>query len=142
VAQGWLRTWDEDGRVSTVASPPGAIRGRLDLLVLSEADAGPGVVAAWERSASVVALTRGERGVRLRVGGGWHDVPAVPADEVDPTGAGDVWAAAYLIRRSEGADPFGAARFACAAAALCVEGPGLAGVPYRATVEARLRGAG
>jgi len=136
--QGWLRTWDEEGRVSTVDSPPDPMPGNLDLLVFSEADARPETVAAWGESARVVAQTRGARGVRLRVAGLWHDIPAVPANEVDPTGAGDVWAAAYLLRYSEVADPFEAARFACAAAALCVEAPGPAEVPGRAAIEARL----
>ena len=139
-AQGWLRTWDEEGRVSAGATPPDAMPGNLDLLVFSEADARPGTVAGWEHRASVLAHTRGPRGVRLRVGvdGSWHDIPAVPANEVDPTGAGDVWAAAYLVRYSEVADAFEAARFACAAGGLCVEAPGPAGVPGRAAIEARL----
>ena len=54
--------------------------------------------------------------------------------------AGDVWAAAYLLRYSEVSDPFEAARFACAAAALCVEAPGVSGVAGRAAIEARLAG--
>ena len=139
-AQGWLRAWDEEGRVVTDAPRPDAMGGGLDLLVLSEADAGVGSVDDWAPRAGVVALTRGPRGVRLRVAGRWHDIPAVPASEVDPTGAGDVWAAAYLVRYSEICDPFEAARFACGAAALCVEAPGLAGVPERAAIEARLAG--
>ena len=137
-AQGWLRTWDEEGRVSAGATPPDAMPGNLDLLVFSETDARPGSVAGWEHHARVLAHTRGALGVRLRVGGSWHDIPSVPANEVDPTGAGDVWAAAYLVRYCEVADAFEAARFACAAGALSVEAPGLAGVPWRAAIEARL----
>ena len=138
VAQGWLRTWDDDGRVSTAGAPPEAMPDGLDLLVSSEADAPSETVAGWEHCAGVLAHTRGARGVRLCVAGEWHEIPAAPAKEVDPTGAGDVWAAAYLLRYSEVQDPFEAARFACAAAALCVEAPGLAGVPRRAAIEARL----
>jgi len=138
VAQGWLRAWDGEGRVS-IAVPAGATPLGLDLLVISEADAPAEDVARLGRTARFVALTRAERGVRLRVGAEWHDIPAVPARRViDPTGAGDVWAAAYLIRYSETGNPFKAARFASAAGALCVEKPGLAGVPQRAEIEARL----
>jgi len=139
-AQGWLRGWDDEGRVSAAASLPAAMPGRLDLLVFSEADARPEAVVEWGRCARVIAHTRGPLGVRLCVAGEWHDVPAAPAREVDPTGAGDVWAAAYLLRYSEVSDPFEAARFACAAAALCVEAPGASGVAGRAAIEARLAG--
>ncbi len=138
IAQGWLRAWDEQGRVSTVAGPPEEVPEGLDLLVFSETDAQPETVSAWGRHTRFVAHTRGERGVRLRVDGDWHDILAVPATEVDPTGAGDVWAAAFLLRYSETSDPFQAAHFACAAAALSVETPGLAGIPRRAAIEARL----
>jgi len=140
IAQGWMRVWDEEGSISTAAAPPDEVPGGLDLLVFSETDAPPETVSAWGRRTRFVAHTRGERGVRLRVDGDWHDIPAVPAREVDPTGAGDVWAAAFLLRYSETSDPFLAAHFACAAAALSVEAPGLAGVPRRAAVEARLAG--
>ena len=137
-AQGWLRSWDDEGRVSSVTSLPAVMPGGLDLLVFSEADAPPEAVVEWGLCARVIAHTRGPRGVRLYVAAEWHDIPAAPAREVDPTGAGDVWAAAYLLRYSEVSDPFEAARFACAAAALCVEAPGVSGVAGRAAIEARL----
>jgi sugar/nucleoside kinase (ribokinase family) len=41
------------------------------------------------------------------------DVAARPVDR-DPTGAGDMFGAAYLVFRSEGAEPVGAARSAAA----------------------------
>jgi len=56
---------------------------------------------------------------------------------VDPTGAGDIFAAAFFIRYRESADVIEAARFANACAALSVRKAGLAGVPTRSAVEAR-----
>jgi sugar/nucleoside kinase (ribokinase family) len=68
-----------------------------------------------------------------------HVAPfAVP--EVDPTGAGDVFATALLLRLAEQATPAAAARFAAATAALSVQGPGIAAIPDRPTVEALLQG--
>lgn len=60
------------------------------------------------------------------------------AREVDPTGAGDVFAAAFLVslRRREAVAT--AARFAAAAAAISVEGFGLGAIPTRAVIEERL----
>jgi sugar/nucleoside kinase (ribokinase family) len=60
---------------------------------------------------------------------------------VDPTGAGDAFAAAYLIALDEGADPWQAARFAAAAASFVVEAVGSV-TPERAAVERRLREGG
>jgi sugar/nucleoside kinase (ribokinase family) len=57
---------------------------------------------------------------------------------MDSTGAGDVFAAAYLVRLSETRDPLTAARFANAMASLSVEGVGVEGVPQRRAVEERM----
>jgi sugar/nucleoside kinase (ribokinase family) len=57
-----------------------------------------------------------------------------PANEVDPTGAGDVFATAFVIRLQETGDPLQAARFANITASFSVEHPGVTGVPTRAQV--------
>ena len=66
-------------------------------------------------------------------------MPGFPVAEVDPTGAGDVFAAAFLIRLQETQDPIAAARFANATASFCVQAPGVTGIPTRAMVEERLQ---
>ena len=53
-----------------------------------------------------------------------HEVPSLPRPEVDPTGAGDVFAAAFLVRYQETGDPLEAAAFAACAASCVVEGVG------------------
>ena len=59
--------------------------------------------------------------------------------EVDANGAGDVFAAAFLIRYHETGDARVAARFATVVASFHVEHVGMEGLPHRAQVEARLR---
>ncbi|HKS69680.1 MAG TPA: PfkB family carbohydrate kinase, partial [Ktedonobacterales bacterium] len=63
--------------------------------------------------------------------------PGYPAREMDPTGAGDVFAAALLAALAEGRSPATAMDFANRVAALSVEGEGLAGVPTRGELAAR-----
>jgi sugar/nucleoside kinase (ribokinase family) len=87
----------------------------------------------------VVAFTRGENGADLCHKGEWRHVDAFPAAVVDPTGAGDVFASAFLIRLSEGDDVWAAARFASCAASFVVEAEGVTGVPTRRQVEERLK---
>jgi sugar/nucleoside kinase (ribokinase family) len=59
-----------------------------------------------------VLVTLGDRGSVVFAEGMLDRVPAVPVDATDPTGAGDGFAAAYLVARSRGAGPVDAARFA------------------------------
>jgi sugar/nucleoside kinase (ribokinase family) len=85
-------------------------------------------------------MTQGARGCTVFVNGEARQIPGFPAREVDPTGAGDVFAAAFLVRLSETHDPFQAARFANATASFCVEASGVTGIPTREQVQARLDG--
>ena len=131
-AQGWCRVWDRAGAVRMRPWPdPGPVLSRAQALFLSSDD-----VAGWEAPAQALyqqvplgALTFAARGAILFVNGERHAVPPVPAIEVDPTGAGDVFAAAFLIRYNESGDAWDAAAFAAVAGALTVEGPGIAGIP-------------
>jgi sugar/nucleoside kinase (ribokinase family) len=71
--------------------------------------------------------------------GRWREMAAFPEAEVDPTGAGDTFATAFLIRLHETGDAGEAARFAAAAASLSVGGIGAAAMPVRAEIEERMR---
>ncbi len=134
-AQGWLRRC-EDGRVlpgRIVATPPW-LHG--DVALISEEDAtNPEDAALWLSRVPTVVLTRAGRGCTVWAGGRRHDLPAPAARDVDPTGAGDVFAAAMLVALSETRDVVEAARFAAAAASLTVGGAGLASVAGRDAIE-------
>ncbi|HXG36122.1 MAG TPA: PfkB family carbohydrate kinase [Dehalococcoidia bacterium] len=141
--QGWLREASFDRRIRPVhwhqaPLPPGA-----EALFVSDEDllGGEQEVALhrWSARVPVVVCTRGEKGAEVAWRDEWRHVQAFPSRMVDATGAGDVFAAAFLIRYAEGADPWEAARFAAAAASLVVEGEGVSNVPTRAMVEERMR---
>ena len=57
-----------------------------------------------------------------------------PASEVDPTGAGDIFATAFCVRLQETGNPIESARFANVTASYGVEHLGILGVPMRETV--------
>jgi len=140
--QGFLRRWDDRGRVSFVDwDPPESILRRINVLVLSEQDVPDpdGLARAWGRFIEVIVVTRAERGATVFHSGEPCDYPARPAQQVDPTGAGDVFAAAFMVRLLETKDPCQAARFANAVASFSIEGPGIRGIPMRPQVEAYLR---
>ncbi len=132
--QGWLREWDAEGRVSHDLTWPAA----LDTLrqahatVLSIADVGGdwSVAERWAKAARVLVVTEGAAGCTVFVQGqGTRQFRAPLATEVDPTGAGDVFAAAYFVNLYETDDPWASARFANHVAARSVTRVGLAGVP-------------
>ncbi|MDE2972565.1 MAG: PfkB family carbohydrate kinase [Acidobacteriota bacterium] len=134
--QGLIRRWDDAGRVSTrwSARALGRLTG-LDILSLSEAEF-PDSIGL---SVPLVAVTRGRRGAVLRRSGSPAvEIPASPGVEVDPTGAGDVFAAALFIGLWCGAPAEEAARLAAAAAAISVEFPGTEGIPTLEEARARL----
>ena len=140
--QGWMRSWDGQGRISARAW-----EGAIDILpyanalILSEQD----IIGFEEQLQSYVTLapltviTRGPNGARVyQRGRRPFDSPAFPTTEVDPTGAGDVFAAAFLIRLSETNDVLQAAHFANCVASFSIEAMGVRGIPTRAQVEERL----
>jgi 1D-myo-inositol 3-kinase len=135
--QGWLRAWDATGRVSPTAwARAGAILPHLSALVCSVED---GVLASWAARLRYLVVTDGPRGARLWVGGGSPiDVPAYRVPDVDPTGAGDVFAAAFLIALWRGEPALEAVRFAHAAAAFVVATPGASGMPTEEQIRGRM----
>ena len=90
-----------------------------------------GSLERWADDVPIVVVTRERRGARVHHEDAWHEIDAFPADEVDPTGAGDVFSAAFLVHYSEAADVGKATRFASAAAACSVEAQGIEGIAER-----------
>jgi ribokinase len=93
-----------------------------------------------DKGLSGVVLKRGGEGSYVAVADGkaaW--VPAFPVEAVDTVGAGDCFNGAFAVALLEGSDPWSAARFASAAAAISVTRRGAqASMPSRAEVEAFL----
>jgi sugar/nucleoside kinase (ribokinase family) len=141
IAQGWVRAFAPDGAVSpTEWRDPGAALRGVHVLFVSQHDlpsSGPQPrdFLAW---VPMVAVTRGWRGAQLLTRDATHDVPGYPRPEVDPTGAGDVFAASFLVRYQETGDALEAAAFANCAASCAVEGVGASSLGDRAEIERRL----
>jgi 1D-myo-inositol 3-kinase len=111
--QGWLRRTNDDGLVEParlaeapdVQDPP-----RTDVAIVSEADHPDG---------GATLITQGES----------VDIPAAPASEIDPTGAGDVFGVVLTLELAYGKPLAAAGRAAAWTAARVVEGPGLGTLP-------------
>jgi sugar/nucleoside kinase (ribokinase family) len=141
--QGWMREWNEDGLVRAVEwADEARVLRKAAVVVISEDDvADKGVIREWANKARMLVVTLGERGCDVyRQGGGepFHS-PAFKADtELDPTGAGDVFAAAFLWHlHQSGGDWRTAADWANCVASFVVEKRGVGGVPKLEDVEKR-----
>lgn len=142
--QGLFRRWDERGRVYFAEwNPHPSVLRRINLLVISELDVPDPLrrAAEWARLVDIVVVTHAERGATVYQADQVCHYPPRSAQQVDPTGAGDVFAAAFLIRMAETRDAAEAAAFANVVASFSVEGPGVAGIPWRSRVEGYLRAA-
>ncbi|WP_233863369.1 sugar kinase [Paraburkholderia adhaesiva] len=91
------------------------------------------------RGPQVVALKLGKEGAYVATQSERRMVPGRVVAAVDATGAGDCFGGAFIARLVSGDDPFAAARYANAAAALSTQGYGaVAPIPRREVVERAL----
>lgn len=130
--QGWMRRWDQDGRVSHRSwQKAERVLARADALVLSEEDLedDESVVAWYAAQVPVLALTRAAAGCTVYAGGQVRHLPAPDVREVNSTGAGDVFAAPFFVWLRRTGDPWMAARFANCIASRSVTRLGLLGAP-------------
>ena len=113
---------------------------RIQALFLSVEDtrAMSAEVNEWYQQVPVGVLTAGRLGALLFVNGERYEVRPYSVREVDPTGAGDVFAAAFMLHYDRDGDPWEATAAASCAAALSVEGEGLSAVPDAGRLAAAL----
>ena len=86
----------------------------------------------------ILCLTEGESGAVLHWNGDRRRFRPPMMDEVDGTGAGDIFAAAFFVRLYHTRDPWEAARFATQLAARSVTRIGLNGIPTPQEIEESL----
>ncbi len=139
--QGWLRALDGEGNVVRAAWDGAPFWHGADAVFVSDEDllGGRADAERWAGEGAIIAMTESDRGAQLYLQGAWGRIAAFPEDEVDPTGAGDTFATAFLIRLHETGDAAEAARFAAAAASLSIGGIGIESTPAREQIEERMR---
>jgi hypothetical protein len=136
--QGWLRKWDSDGRVGPGDWPEAPeMLAKAGAAVLSIEDVGGDEdrIEAMANECRVLAITEGPAGARLYWNGDLRRFRAPLLEEVDATGAGDIFAAAFFWRLYVTRDPWEAARFATHLASFSVRRKGLDGIPTQEEIQ-------
>ena len=136
--QGWMRTWDENGQVAAcVWENSEQALGQAGAVVMSVEDVNRDLeqVEAMAHQTRILCLTEGEAGAVLYWNGDRRRFRPIEVHEVDATGAGDIFAAAFFMRYYNTRDPWEATRFATNLAARSVTRVGLNGIPTAQEIE-------
>jgi sugar/nucleoside kinase (ribokinase family) len=136
--QGWLRTWNGSGRVhigSWSEAPHVVANANAVVFSIEDVDGNEEQIEAVANKCRVLAVTEGAAGARLYWNGDLRRFRALRVKEVDPTGAGDIFAAAFFWRFSTTHDPWAAARFATQLASFSVTRRGLEGIPTKEEIQ-------
>ena len=130
--QGWIK---DRGPEETVVQTPWQVDGALLAQVAVAAVGEEDLLQQGDlldrlcRHVPVVAFTHGKHGCDVIIAGRTTRVGVHPAHEVDPTGAGDTFAAGFFFGLARGQDPLDAARLGAAAASIVVEARGGEALP-------------
>ncbi len=141
--QGWMRGWDEGGRVHAIAwEAADFVLDRADAVIFSEEDVpDPAVIPRYAERAKLLIVTEHRHGavVYERGKAPWRSPAFRPAREFDPTGAGDVFAAGFLTAYARTGDARASADYANCVASFVLEKRGWEGIPTAEQVEERLK---
>ena len=139
--QGWMRAWNEKGQVRACAwENSGQVLSLAGSVVMSVEDIARDLELAesMAQQTRILCLTEGELGSVLYWNGDRRRFRPPVVEEIEPTGAGDIFAAAFFVRLWKTRDPWEAARFATNLAAYSVTRPGLQGIPTKNEIESCL----
>lgn len=132
--QGWMRAWDEQGIIHPIEwAPSDTLLQRADAVILSEEDVGGDIalVESYAARTRVLVLTAGWKGSTVYFDKQTQSFSSPQVSELDPTGAGDIFAAAFLSALHKTRNPWLSAQFANCVAAHSVERSGIESIPTR-----------
>ncbi len=136
--QGWMRQRDAENRVSRIEwKDSEVLLKHAGAIVISREDVNGDdeLIEHMAHQTQLLVVTEAHEGCVLYWHGDRRRFRAPAVREVDATGAGDVFAAAFFVRLYKTRDPWEAARFATLIASRSVARVGLEGIPTSADIE-------
>jgi hypothetical protein len=136
--QGWMRQWDSEARVSRtewVNADAALVRAGAVVISREDVNGDDELIEHMAHQTRILAVTEDAAGAVLYWNGDRRRFRAPKVKEVDATGAGDVFAAAFFVRLVNTRDPWEATRFATLIASRSVTRVGLDGIPTPREIE-------
>jgi sugar/nucleoside kinase (ribokinase family) len=135
--QGWMRSWNGDGIVEFKPwedAPNLLPHVQAAVMSIEDVRGNEDIVASFASLLPILVVTEGAAGARVYWNGDVRNIRAPKEIELDPVGAGDIFAASFFIKLNQTRDPWEAARLATLVAANSVTRKGILGVPSRSEV--------
>jgi hypothetical protein len=130
--QGWLRDWDKSGHVSVSEWPEASFtlqQAGATVLGIEDVSKDENRIEEMASASRILVVTEGAAGARVYWNGDVRRFRAPQVQEIDSTGAGDIFAAAFFVRLYLTRDPWESARFANLIAAASITRQGFEGIP-------------
>jgi len=137
--QGWFRDWDGEGNIKIIPwapRKPALAAARAVVISLEDVAGEEAALKDIADACPLLVVTDGAHGARVYAEGHMRMVAAPAVVASDPTGAGDVFAAAFFAALDRGGETLQAARFATLIATQSVTRRGLSGIPTRQEIRA------
>lgn len=135
--QGWYRDWDTKGNVlfrDWMESAHYLGTANAAVLSIEDVKGNEDIIASLAYTVRVLVVTDGYSGARVYWNGDVRNFRPPIVEEIEPTGAGDIFATAFFIRLKQTQNPWEAARFATLIAARSVTRKGLDSVPTESEI--------
>lgn len=137
--QGWMRSWDHTGNIHPVEWPESTFvlpYASAAVFSVEDVDNDESRIEEIAASCHILAVTEASAGSRVYWNGDVRRFRPPPnLQEIDSTGAGDIYAAAFFIRLYDTHDPWEAGRFATQLASFSITRQGLDSAPTPQEVE-------
>ncbi len=137
--QGWMRDWDDEGVVAYrhwLEADQVLPHVQACVMSIEDVRGDEDAVSHFASHAPILVVTEGPAGSRVYWNGDVRYFTPPAENELDPVGAGDVFAASFFIKLHQTKDPWEAARFATLVGANSVTRVGIQGVPTPEEVRA------
>jgi sugar/nucleoside kinase (ribokinase family) len=137
--QGWMRHWDENGKIHfeyRICIDDILKKAHIAVLSIEDVQYNEDIIEKMAATINILAVTEGEHGARVYWNGDLHHFRPPRVDEMNSTGAGDIFAASFFYRYYHTRNPWEAARFANQLASCSVTRQGLDSIPTQTEVQA------
>ncbi len=140
--QGWMRKANGDGLVHYTDWPEARYvleSAQAVVFSIEDVQGDESVIEDLIPSIRILVITEGSCGARLYWNGDLRYFKVPQVEEIDPVGAGDIFAASFFTRLQQTRDPWEAARFATHLASISVSRRGINGIPTEDEIKAGLQ---